>query len=70
MAMAASGSGMILMGQSETGTVDRMADHAPGFGGSAQRCGSCSTSSKQIDGTPTSGGKDYVGQGEGNDGLI
>jgi len=64
------GSGLILMGQSEAGTVIRLADHAPGFGDVAQPRAILFTSSKQLDGTPTSGGKDYVGKGEGNDAYL
>lgn len=64
------GSGLILMGQSEAATVIRLADRAPGFGDSAQPRAILFTSSKHLDGTPTSGGKDYEGKGEGNDAYM
>jgi len=64
------GSGLILMGQSEAGTVIRLADRAPGFGDAAQPRAILFTSSKHLDGTPTSGGKDYEGKGEGNDAYM
>jgi hypothetical protein len=61
------GSGMILVGQSETDTIIRLADHAPGFGDPASPRGVIMTTAKLLDGTPTSGGKDYTHKGEGND---
>jgi hypothetical protein len=61
---------MILMGQSEAHTMIRLADHAPGFGNPAQPQAILFTSSKLLDGTATSGGKDYTGKGEGNDAYM
>ena len=42
-------------------------DHAPGFGDPAAPRGVIMTTAKLLDGTPTSGGKDYTHKGEGND---
>jgi hypothetical protein len=61
------GSGLILIGESEAATTIRLADHAPGFGDAGAPRGVVMTTSKLIDGGPTSGGKDYTGKGEGND---
>jgi hypothetical protein len=61
------GSGMVLMGESEAATTIRLADHAPGFGDAATPRGVIMTTAKLLDGTPTSGGKDYTHKGEGND---
>lgn len=61
------GSGMILCGASEQHTTLKLADHAPGFGDAARPAGVVMTTAKLLDGTPTSGGKDYNHKGEGND---
>ena len=61
------GSGMILIGESPTNTTIRLADHAPGFGNAAAPRGVIMTTAKLLDGSPTSGGKDYTNKGEGND---
>ena len=61
------GSGMILIGESETGTTIRLTDNAPGFGNADAPRGVIMTTAKLLDGTPTSGGKDYTNKGEGND---
>jgi hypothetical protein len=61
------GSGMILVGQSPSDTTIRLADHAPGFGDPATPRAIIMTTAKLLDGTPTSGGKDYTNKGEGND---
>lgn len=61
------GSGMILIGESTHGTVIKLADHASGFDDPEAPRGVIMTTSKLLDGTPTSGGKDYVHKGEGND---
>ena len=61
------GSGMILIGDSASDTVIRLADHAPGFGNADAPRGVVMTTAKLLDGTPTSGGKDYTNKGEGND---
>jgi hypothetical protein len=66
-ANGAFGSGMILLGQSTTGTVIRLTDHAVGFGDPGAPRGVVMTTAKLLDGTPTSGGKDYSNKGEGND---
>ena len=58
---------MVLIGQSRSGTVIRLADHTPGFQDTAAPRGVVMTASKLLDGTATSGGKDYTGKGEGND---
>lgn len=60
-------SGMVLLGQSRTGTVIRLRDAAPGFADPKAPRGVVMTTAKLLDGTPTSGGKDYNGKGEGND---
>jgi hypothetical protein len=60
-------SGSILVGQSEARTIIRLADNADGFGDPAHHKGVIFTTSKLLDGSPTSGGKDYTGKGEGND---
>ena len=61
------GSGMILVGESETGTIIRLTDNAPGFDNATAPRGVIMTTAKLLDGTPTSGGKDYTNKGEGND---
>lgn len=63
-------SGLILVGQSTTGTVIRLKDDAPGFGDPRHPKAVIFTSSKLLDGTPTSGGKDYTARGEGNDAYM
>jgi hypothetical protein len=64
------GSGLILMGQSEAGTVIRLTDHAPGFADVTQSRAIVFTSSKHLGGPVTGGGRDYVGKGEGNDAYM
>ena len=61
------GSGMILIGESASDTMIKLADHAPGFGDATAPRGVIMTTAKLLDGTPTSGGKDYTNKGEGND---
>ena len=61
------GSGMVLIGESETDTTIKLADRAPGFGDTSAPRGVIMTTAKLVDGTPTSGGKDYTHKGEGND---
>jgi hypothetical protein len=63
-------SGLMLNGQSQAHTVIRLVDHAPGYGDAAQPRAVIFTTSKQLDGTPTSGGKDYPRLGEGNDAYM
>jgi hypothetical protein len=60
-------SGLILIGESTRGTVIKLVDHAPGFDDPGAPRGVIMTTSKLLDGTPTSGGKDYLHKGEGND---
>lgn len=64
------GSGLILLGESEDRTILRLSDHAPGFEDSEHPQAVIFTTSKLLDGTPTSGGKDYIGLGEGNDAYM
>lgn len=61
------GSGMVLIGESKADTVIKLADHTPGFGNARAPRGVIMTTAKLLDGTPTSGGKDYTHKGEGND---
>jgi len=61
------GSGFLLIGQSRDHTIIRLDDHAPGFSDQAHPKAVIFTSSKLLDGNATSGGKDYVALGEGND---
>jgi hypothetical protein len=63
-------SGLILHGQSQAHTVIRLVDHAGGFHDAKQPRAVIFTTSKQLDGTPTSGGKDYPRLGEGNDAYM
>lgn len=63
-------SGLILVGQSMNGTVIRLEDNAPGFDDPRKPKAVIFTSSKLLDGTPTSGGKDYDTLGEGNDAYM
>jgi hypothetical protein len=60
-------SGMSLRGESPSNTVIRLRDHAAGFGDSGAPRGVIMTTAKLLDGSPTSGGKDYTHKGEGND---
>lgn len=64
------GSGLLLMGQSQSGTVIRLMDGAPGFADPGRPRAVVYTASKHLDGTPTGGGKDYPGLGEGNDAYL
>ena len=61
------GSGMILVGESRASTILKLRDHAAGFDNSREPRGVVMTTAKLLDGTPTSGGKDYTHKGEGND---
>ncbi len=60
-------SGMILIGESRASTILRLRDHAPGFDNPVAPRGVVMTTAKLLDGSPTSGGKDYTHKGEGND---
>lgn len=61
------GSGMILIGESRASTILKQQDHAAGFDNPRAPRGVVMTTAKLLDGTPTSGGKDYTHKGEGND---
>jgi len=63
-------SGLMLHGQSQAHTVIRLVDHAAGYGDVGQPRAVVFTTSKHLDGTETSGGKDYPGLGEGNDAYM
>jgi hypothetical protein len=60
-------SGMILIGESRDTTILKLRDHAPGFDNPDALRGVVMTTAKLLDGSPTSGGKDYTHKGEGND---
>jgi Pectate lyase superfamily protein len=60
-------SGMILIGESRASTILRLRDHAQGFDNPDTPRGVVMTTAKLLDGSPTSGGKDYTNKGEGND---
>jgi Pectate lyase superfamily protein len=61
------GSGMVLIGESRDGTTIKLADHASGYDNQAVPRAIIMTTAKLLDGSPTSGGKDYTNKGEGND---
>lgn len=63
-------SGLALMGQSRDHTILKLRDHAVGFDDAAHPRAVIYTTSKHLDGSPTGGGKDYVGLGEGNDAYM
>ena len=60
-------SGMILVGESRNSTTIKLRDHAAGFSDPRVPRGVVMTTAKLLDGSPTSGGKDYTNKGEGND---
>ncbi len=60
-------SGMSLRGDAPSNTAIRLRDHASGFGDPHAPRGVIMTTAKLLDGSPTSGGKDYTHKGEGND---
>lgn len=64
------GSGFVLIGQSETGTVLKLADGAPGYDNPQQPQAVIFTTSKLLSGGADAGGKDYLGRGEGNDAYM
>ncbi|MFV3129072.1 glycosyl hydrolase family 28-related protein [Niveispirillum sp. KHB5.9] len=64
------GSGFVLIGQSETGTVLKLADNAPGYGDPQRPQAVIFTTSKLLRGGAADGGKDYLGRGEGNDAYM
>ena len=61
------GSGLILVGNSRDSTILKLRDHAAGFTDQSAPRGVVMTTAKLLDGSPTSGGKDYTRKGEGND---
>ncbi len=63
-------SGFWLIGQSKAGTIIRLKDATSGYQDKEAPKAVLYTSSKLIDGTPTSGNKDYIGKGEGNDAYM
>lgn len=63
-------SGLILIGQSRTGTILRLPDQAPGYGDPQRPQAVIFTTSKLLSGGPTDGNKDYLGKGEGNDAYM
>ncbi|MEZ5691147.1 MAG: glycoside hydrolase family 55 protein [Rickettsiales bacterium] len=60
-------SGMILIGQSRDGTIIKLKDNAVGYNNPDLPKSVIFTTAKLLDGSPTSGGKDYTNKGEGND---
>ncbi len=64
------GSGAILMGEDKSSTIIRLKDNAEGYNNQENPKAIFFTTAKLIDGTPTSGGKDYTGKGEGNDAYM
>ncbi len=62
--------GFWIVGQSRAGTVIKLKDNANGFSDVSAPKAVFYTSSKLIDGTPTSGNKDYTNKGEGNDAYM
>ena len=61
------GSGMYLVGESRDTTILKLRDRAAGFDSRDAPRGVVMTTAKLLDGSPTSGGKDYTHKGEGND---
>lgn len=64
------GSGFILIGQSQAGTVLKLADQAPGYGDPQRPQAVIFTTSKLLRGGAADGGKDYLDRGEGNDAYM
>jgi hypothetical protein len=60
-------SGMAIAGEGRDRTIVKLADAAPGFGDARRPKAMVFTSARLLDGTSSSGGKDYAGKGEGND---
>ncbi|WP_445682834.1 glycosyl hydrolase family 28-related protein [Radicibacter daui] len=63
-------SGFILLGESEAGTILKLADATPGYGDPQHPMAVIFTTSKLLSGSPTDGNKDYTGRGEGNDAYM
>lgn len=63
-------SGLILLGESEAGTILKLADATPGYDDPQNPRAVIFTSSKLLNGSPTDGNKDYLGRGEGNDAYM
>ena len=64
------GSGSLLMGQSRDKTIIKLADHTDGYTVATQPKAVIFTTSKILNADPTSGGKDYLNKGEGNDAYM
>ena len=60
-------SSMVLIGASRSATTLRLRNNAPGFANASAPKALIYTSSTLLSGTPTAGGKDYAGKGEGDD---
>ncbi len=63
-------SGAILIGQHRDKVIIRLQDAASGFGSADKPKAIIRTSAKLLDGNATSGGKDYINKGEGNDAFM
>ncbi len=63
-------SGLILVGADRDRTVIRLADGAPGFQSASTPKSVVMTTARLMDGSPTSGGKDWIRLGEGNDAYV
>lgn len=64
------GSGAILIGQSRHHTIIRLKDRTYGYHSAVEPRAIIFTASKLLDGSATSGGKDYENFGEGNDAFM
>jgi hypothetical protein len=64
------GSGLILVGESRSNTTLKLEDNARGFDDARHKRAVVFTASKLLKGSPTAGGKDYTGLGEGNDAYM
>ncbi len=60
-------SGAIMVGESREKTIIKLKDNADGYAYAAAPRAVIFTTAKLLDGSPTSGGKDYTNKGEGND---
>ena len=61
-------SGFVLLGQSRQGTIIKLKDSAPGYQDASKPRAVLFTTSKLLDPSKiTAGGRDFIGQGEGND---
>ncbi len=60
-------SGAVMIGKSSKETIIKLKDNASGYDNPSSPKAVIFTSSKLLDGSPTSGNKDYINKGEGND---